>query len=89
MMKWQDLPPEVHDIILPYIGDDDWKLHSLMLVSTNWWKNDHGRTRYQVGTIVMKPVGFQYLVYNQLEGKTFATRMRLIHHHNEHNIPPD
>ena len=45
MVQWQDLPPRVRDLIFPYIGDDNWKLHSLVLVNKNWWKNDHGGTR--------------------------------------------
>ena len=89
MAQWLDLPPPVHDLILLYVDDDDWKSYDLMLVNTNWWKSCYGITRYQVGTIVLKPVGIPYLVYNRLEGKTFATIMRLIFHPNEYNVPPD
>ena len=88
MAQWLDLSP-LHDEILSYVDGDDWKSYDLMLVNTNWWKNRDGTTRYQVGTIVLIPMGFQGLLYQQELGKTFATVIRLLTHSNEHNISPD
>ena len=64
MAQWLDLPPPLHDLILSYVGDDEWNSYDLMLVNTNWWKNRDGPTRYQVGTIVLKPMGFPYVEFD-------------------------
>ena len=89
MAQWLDLSDKFQDNILSYIGDDDWKSSDLMLVNTRWWKNKDGTIRYQVGMIVLEPVGFLYNGLDFLEGKTFATCLRLIYRPREHDIPPD
>ena len=89
MAQWLDLPTPLHDIILLYVGDDDWKSYDLMLMNTNWWKNRDETTQYQVSTIVLIPTGFHGFVYQRELRKTFATVIRLLTHSNEHNISPD
>ena len=89
MVQWLDLPVGVKNKIYRYIGDDNWKLHNLASVSKNWWKDDYGVSRYQLGTIVLKPSGFPYSWYLQQFGFTYTTLMKLANHHKDHNISPD
>ena len=58
-------------------------------MSKNWWKDDDGVSRYQLGTIVLKSFVSPYSCYVQQFGTTYATLLKLANHHKDHNISPD
>ena len=89
MVQWLDLPVGLENKIYQYIDDDNLKLHNFLLMSKNWWKSNLGVTRYQLGTIILRPMGFPYRLYKRQLGRNFSTVMKLANHPTEHNISPD
>ena len=57
IVQWIHLPDRAMHNVHKYIGEKDWKLYNLSSVSKNWWKtDDHGVSRYKLGTIVLEPM---------------------------------
>ena len=90
IVQWIHLPDRAMHNVHKCIGEKDWKLYNLLLVSKNWWKtDDHGATRYQLGTIVLTPQRIPHEHFEPNFGKTFGAIAGLITHSEIHNISND
>ena len=90
MMQWLNLLDKLQDKILWLVGEDDWKLHHLVIVAKSWWEKRDGTTQYQqMGTIVLEPKRIPRLLYQPEFGKTYAAVVSLLTHSSVHNISPD